>query len=302
MVDEMQFVLQTSLRMINRLHSNSGSGGQFARHAGTVRRKPSKSYSRKIPEIMARFSDAQIGEWLNGISRTGGWWSFRSGRRQYSVTCGTGELACGLIWFGMAGGGLWPLLMPVSVGKGYIGMAITIVCFFAGGFLLLVGNRLVVQPRVGYFTMRPEKLRWVGMIVGMAVSGVVAIAVSLWLVKQHVGMVPPAIHPVHPAVANAATSAPVTRQEVAIIAVTGMLNALLYLMVNAVSIRQHRWKWACLVVSLLIPPVIIFWLPGDMVHQELPMNFLQSLIWLASGSATLVWFPRHHQPIAREAE
>ena len=251
---------------------------------------------------MARFSDAQIGQWLNGIEQSRRLVELSQRPRQYSVTCGTGELACGLMWFGMAGGGLWPLLMPASVGKGCIGMAITIVCFLAGGVLLLAGNRLVVQPRVGYFAMRPEKSRWAGMIVGVAVSGIAAIALSLWGVKDHVGMAPPAIHPVHLAVPNAATSAPVTRKEVAIIAVTGMLNALLYLMVNAVSIRQHRWKWGCLVVLLLIPPVIIFWLPGDMVHRQLPMNFLQSLIWLASGSATLVWFLRHHQPPAPDAE
>jgi len=279
---------------------------RFWRAIRQARRDGSSEAVKKLfaenPEIMARFSEAQIGRWLNGIEQNRRLVELSQRPRQYSVTCGTGELACGLMWFGMAGGGLWSLLMPASVGKGYSGMAITIVCFLAGGFLLLAGNRLVVQPRVGYFTMRPEKLRWVGMIVGMAVSGIVAIAVSIWLVKEHVGMVPPAIHPVHPAVANAATSAPVTRQEVAIIAVTGVLNALLYLMVNAVSIRQHRWKWACLVVLLLIPPVIIFWLPGDTVHRQLPMNFLQSLIWLASGSATLVWFLRHHQPIAREAE
>ena len=85
-------------------------------------------------------------------------------------------------------------------------------------------------------------------------------------------------------------------------AVTGVLNALLYLMVNAVSIKQHRWKWVCLAMLLLISLVTIGCLSGDMTHRQLPMSFLQSLIWLASGSVTLVWFLRHHKPVAREAE
>ena len=131
----------------------------------------------------------------------------------------------------------------------------------------MAGKRLVVQPRGGYFAMRPEKWRWVGMIAGMTVGMIVAVAVSLWLVKEHIGMPAMPAHAAH-AVHPAATSAPVTQKEVFIMAVTGVLNAFLYLMVNAVSIKQHRWKWACLAVLLLIPPAIIFGLPGDMVHRQ----------------------------------
>jgi hypothetical protein len=279
---------------------------RFLRAIRRARRDGSTEAVKKLfaeyPEMKARFPDAQFGQWLHGIEESRRLVELSQRPRQYSVTCGTGELACGLMWFGMAGGGMWSLLMPASVGEGYIGMGITIVCFLAGGFLLLAGNRLVVHPRVGYFAMRPEKSRWVGMIVGTAVSGIVAVVISLWWVKEHAGMAPSAIHPVHLAASNAATNSPVMQTEVIIMAVTGVLNALLYLMVNAVSIKQLRWKWACLAVLLLIPPAMIFWLPADMAHRQLPMNFLQSLIWLVSGSATLIWFIRHHQPPAPDAE
>lgn len=217
---------------------------------------------------------------------------------QYVATCGTGELACGLIWFGMATGGLWSLLMPASVLNGRIGTAITIVGFVTGWFFLLAGKRLVVQPRVGYFAMRSEKSRRLGMIIGTGVGMIIAVAVSLWLVKEHIGMPASADHTVH----NASASAAVTQKEVIIMSVTGMFNALLYLMVNAVSIKQHRWKWACLGMLLLIPPIIIFGLSGDLAHRQLPMVFFQSLIWLASGGVTLVWFLRQHKPITPETE
>jgi len=257
-----------------------------------------KKLFAEYPEMKVRNSDAQIEQWLHGIEENRRLVELSQRPRQYAATCGTGELACGLIWFGMAGGGLWSLLMPVSVANGLIGTAITIAGFVAGWFLLLAGKRLVVQPRVGYFAMRPEKSRWVGMIAGMAVGMAVAVAVSLWLVKEHIGMPATAAHAVHPA----ATSASVTQKEMLIMAVTGVLNALLYLMVNAVSIKQHRWKWVCLAMLLLISLVTIGCLSGDMTHRQLPMSFLQSLIWLASGSVTLVWFLRHHKPVAREAE
>lgn len=275
---------------------------RFWRAIRQARRDGSPDAVKKLidenPKLKGRFPDEHIERVLMAVEEQCRLTEISQRPRQYAATCGTGELACGLIWFGMAGGGLWSLLMPVSVANGRIGMAITIAGFVAGWFLLLAGKRLVVQPRVGYFAMRPEKSRWVGMIAGMTVGMVVAIVVSLWLVKEHIGMPAMAVHPVHPA----ATSAPVTQKEVLIMAVTGVLNAFLYLMVNAVSIKQHRWKWAYLAVLLLIPPATIFSLPGDMAHRQLPMGFLQSLIWLASGSVTLVWFLRYHKPVAPEAE
>lgn len=267
----------------------------WARRAGST--EPLKKLFAEYPEMRERNSDARIEKWLNGIDENRRLVELSQRPRQYAVTCGTGELACGLMWFGMAGGGLWSLLMPASSANGRIGTAITIAGFVAGWFLLLAGKRLVVQPRVGYFAMRPEKLRWIGMAIGLAAGGIVAVAVSLWMAKEHASA-----NAVYHVAGNHVVTPPATRKDVAIMAVTGVLNALLYLMVNAVSIRRHRWKWACLAVLLLIPPAIIFGLPGDVAHRQLPMGFLQSLIWLASGGVTLVWFLREHKPVAPETE
>jgi hypothetical protein len=261
-----------------------------------------KKLFEENPGLKARFPDGQIERVLKGIGENKRLVELSQRPRQYAVSCGTGELACGLMWFGMAGSGLWSLLVPSSVGNGRIGMAITIACFLAGWFLLLAGKRLVVQPRIGYFALRPEKFRWAGMIVGMAVGMIVAVVIARWLATEHAQAARSAAKSIHQAVSTATVNLPATRKDIAIMAGTGVLNALLYLMVNAVSIRKHRWKWACLAVLLLIPPATIGWLSGDMAHRQLPMNFLQSLIWLASGSVTLAWFLRHHKPIAPEAE
>lgn len=254
------------------------------------------------PKLKARFPDGQIERVLMAVAEQCRLTEISQRPRQYAAICGTGELACGLIWFGMAGSGLWSLLMPASIGNGRVGTAILIAGFVAGWFLLLAGKRLVVQPRIGYFAMPPEKRRWVGMIAGMAVGMIVAAVIARWLATEHAHAILSAAKSNHQAVPTATANMPVTRKEIAITAVTGLLNALLYLMVNAVSIKQHRWKWACLAVLLLIPPATICWLSGDMAHGQLPMSFLQSLIWLVSGVVTLVWFLRHHKPVAPETE
>ena len=261
-----------------------------------------KKLFEENPELKARFPDGQIERVLKAVGENKRLVELSQRPRQYAVTCGTGELACGLMWFGMAGSGLWSLHMPASVGNGRIGMAITIVCFLAGWFLLLAGKRLVVQPRIGYFALRPEKSRWVGTIGGMAIGAIVAVVFARWLATEHASATMSAAKSIHQAVSTPAVNLPTTRKDIAIMAGTGMLNAFLYLMVNAVSIRQHRWKWACLAVLLLIPPASLGWLAGDMAHRQLPMNFLQSLVWLASGTVTLVCFLRQHKPLAVETE
>jgi hypothetical protein len=279
---------------------------RFWRAIRQARRDGSPDAVKKLidenPKLKARFPDGHIERVLMAVEEQCRLTELSQRPRQYTATCGTGELACGLMWFGMAGGGLWSLLMPASAANGRIGTAITIAGFVAGWFLLLAGKRLVVQPRVGYFAMRPEKWRWAGMIAGMTVGMVVAVVIACWLATEHAHAILSAAKSNHQAFSTASTYLPVTQKDVVIMAVTGVLNAFLYLMVNAVSIKQHRWKWACLAVLLLIPPATIFSLPGDMAHRELPMNFLQSLIWLFSGVVTLIWFLRQHKPVAPETE
>ena len=82
-------------------------------------------------------------------------------------------------------------------------------------------------------------------------------------------------------------------------------NAGLYLMCNAVAIRQYPWKWLVLVVLALGPIGIALALPDNTVELALPvprpvMLFL-GLMWFVSGAATLVSFLRHNPVPSAEA-
>ncbi len=86
-------------------------------------------------------------------------------------------------------------------------------------------------------------------------------------------------------------------------------NALLYLMVNGVALRQHRWKWLVLMLLLVGPIVIAPGIPYPAVKSELfpifqqfpPVALSIGLLWFLSGAATLIWFIEHHHLPTTEA-
>jgi hypothetical protein len=79
-------------------------------------------------------------------------------------------------------------------------------------------------------------------------------------------------------------------------------NAILFLMANAVAIKQHRWKWLLLASMLIGPVVVAPAIPYPAVKLRLlsgmesfpPVLLSLGLVWFLSGAATLVSFIRHH--------
>lgn len=80
-------------------------------------------------------------------------------------------------------------------------------------------------------------------------------------------------------------------------------NAILYLMGNGVTIRQHRWKWLVLVLLLFGPLIAAPAIPYPPIKPELvPMldllppaaTLFLGLMWFLSGAATLILFIRHN--------
>ena len=80
------------------------------------------------------------------------------------------------------------------------------------------------------------------------------------------------------------------------------MNGILYLMMNDVSIKEHRWKWFCFALILVVPPVMGHLLSGNYLQMSPPVTLFQGLVYLVSGGVTLIWFLRQHHPIAPEAE
>ena len=79
-------------------------------------------------------------------------------------------------------------------------------------------------------------------------------------------------------------------------------NAILYLMANAVAIKQHQWKWLMLAIILIGPVVVAPAIPYPAVKLQLlsgmesfpPVILSMGLVWFLSGAATLISFIRHN--------
>ncbi len=87
-------------------------------------------------------------------------------------------------------------------------------------------------------------------------------------------------------------------------------NAILYLMSNAVALKQHRWKWIAVVMMVLLPILIAPAIPYPHSDTDMPGILKQfpsvalsiSLVWLLSGALTLALFIRHNPVPAPEAQ
>lgn len=216
--------------------------------------------------------------------------------RQYAVTNCTAEIGWGTAWICFAFSSYSSVLLPASPWRGRMGMLFLLCACVAMPIWMWVGKKFVVQPRIGYFSLRPEKSRWVGMIVGMAVAAVISVAVAHWVVQN-------TSHPVPaPAPHTAAVHENTSGLTLLQISGYGLMNAILYLMFNAVSIKEHRWKWICFAILLVAPPVIGFLLPGNYLHISPPVTLLQGLVYVISGVATLIWFLHRHQSPVLDTE
>jgi len=85
-------------------------------------------------------------------------------------------------------------------------------------------------------------------------------------------------------------------------------NAILYVMINGVTIKQHRWKWLVLAVMLIGPIVVAPMIPYPAVKSELmpileqfpPVTLAIGLVWVLSGVTTLTLFIRRNPPPSTE--
>jgi hypothetical protein len=217
--------------------------------------------------------------------------------RQYTVTNGAGEIGWGTAWLSFALSSYASVVLQASPWRGRVGMFFLLCACLAMPVCLWASKRFIVQPRLGYFTFRPEKSRWIGMIVGMVVAAGMSIALVHWLRPEMIHVAPSFAH--H---AAAPASGTTSRSDQLLIAGVGLMNALLYLMFNAVSIKEHRWKWICFVLILVMPPIIGHLHRGNYLQMSPPVMLFQGSVYFLSGVITLVWFLRHHQPPAPEAE
>jgi hypothetical protein len=164
-------------------------------------------------------------------------------------------------------------------------------------------KKYVTWPRTGYVACRRGGIFWISTVL----SVVIAVAGSIWLSRLMQPEIARSMAAAQARHAGAATPGAWSAGTMsfplkAVLAGMGPMNALLYLMMNAVSIKEHRWKWVLSVLIALGPPAICFFVPGNYVQVARPVMLFLGLACFGSGAATLYWFIRRHQPPAPEPE
>lgn len=223
--------------------------------------------------------------------------------RRYETMNGAGEMGWGLFVLCMALASYTSVILPDSIWRWRSGISGFL---FLGGMCsmplcLWASRKYVTRPRVGYFAFSWDKSRWLVMVLTMIVSAGVAAIISFVLVRL---MRPEIIHQAQSTAPTNSAAVPGTMSRTLkiILAGYGPLNALMYLMMNAVSIKQHHWKWLLSILLLLGPLGICLLVPGSFIEVSRPVMMYVGLICVGSGAVTLVSFLRHHQPPVPEAE
>ncbi len=217
--------------------------------------------------------------------------------KRYETINGAGEIGWGAAMLCFAASSYASVVLPASPWRGRIGFAFLAIACAAMPLCLWASKRFVTWPRVGYVAFRRNKSWWIGIVTSM----VIAAGISLALVHL---MRPEMIHQAHAQApyASAANPDTMSRRMRFVLLGNGLANALLYLMMNANSIREHRWKWLLPVLILIVTFGICYAVPGNFIEVSRPMTLFLGSIWLVSGVITLISFIRSHQPPFSPAE
>jgi len=157
-------------------------------------------------------------------------------------------------------------------------------------------KKYATQPRTGYVAYRRDGKFWIMMVVTLVVAVGVSIGLSRLMRPEIIQLAQSQAHQ-----SGATVPGTLSHGSKIMLAILVVSNPILYLMINAVSIKEHRWKWLLLVLIALGPLGICLLVPGNFIALSRPVMLFLGLVWLFSGAVTLFTFLRHHQPLAPEA-
>lgn len=262
-------------------------------------KNPVLEYLRLVRTIERAKREGRTGELLRAAEQNAEIQKIMMRPRRYETINGAGEMGWGMFLLCMALASYATVILPDSMGKSRIGISwlLMIGGFLAMPFCLWASKRYVIQPRVGYVAFSRDKSRWVGMIVGMVVAAGLSLGLVFLLRSETAHLAQTQIH--HSGATSPGTMSPTLK---IILAGYGPLNALLYLMMNAVSLREHHWKWPLLIPILLVPLGICYFVPGNFIELTRPVMLWLGLVWSISGVITLLLFLRQHQPPVPEVQ
>ncbi|MGH7994036.1 MAG: hypothetical protein ACREDQ_11005 [Limisphaerales bacterium] len=260
-------------------------------------KNPILEYLRLVRTIERAKRDGRTGELLKAAKENAEIQRIMMQPRRYEVINGAGEIGWGTFMLCMALSSYATVVLPNSPWRNRISLTFLLCGCVVMPLCLWASKKFVIQPRIGYVAFRPDKSRWIGMAGGMIVAAGFSIGLIFLLRSE---MFPTAQSTAHHIGATNPGTPSLAGKLIQI--GLGPMNALLYLMMNAVSIKEHRWKWPALILIAVAPLGISFSAPGNFIEVSRPVNLFLGLVWFTSGTVTLFWFLRHHQPPAPEAE
>lgn len=262
-------------------------------------KNPIMEYIRLVKTIERAKREGRTDELLRAAKENAQIQKIMMRPRRYETINGAGEIGWGMFMLCMALASYSSVVLPNSMWRWRAGIGgLMMVCgCLAMPFSLWASKKYVTQPRVGYVAFRRDKSRWVGMIVGMVVAAGISIGLVFLMRPEITHLAQSQMHR-----SGATSPGTMSRPLKIILAGYGPLNALLYLMMNAVSIKEHRWKWLLLILILLGPVGICYFVPGNFITVSRPVMLFLGLVCFSSGAVTLFSFLRHHQPPAPGAE
>jgi hypothetical protein len=154
----------------------------------------------------------------------------------------------------------------------------------------------IVWPRTGYVVLRPEKYWRSGTLVIAFVTVVVATALAclVILARPHGSPGNPGTDIVH---GNSGRGA-LTVCGMAVLFACAASYAYWFFLIGR---REHPWKWLILLAMVIGLVAIGLLVHGELLKVLAPAALLSGVVWLVSGTATLLSYVRHNKPLDREA-
>ncbi len=216
--------------------------------------------------------------------------------RRYETINGAGEIGWGMAMLCFAISGYASVVLPASPWRTWIDWLFLAGACVAMPVCLWASRRFITWPRVGYVAYRRDPSWWTSIIVAAVIAAVLGVTLPLLMRSEiaHAAQAPPA--------AGGATVGAPSLTGTMMKFGLGLTSAALYLMINAVSIKEHRWKWLLLALIVIVPPGMCYFIPGNYLQVSRPMTLFLGVVWFISGVITLASFLRHHQGPVSEAE
>lgn len=173
-----------------------------------------------------------------------------------------------ILWLFFLGGALAPLLLPRLI------------------------KRFITWPRTGYVAYLHDAKFWTGIVISIVIAGVIGVMIPRLLRPEMQQAITEQLHRISPSAVPPARQAAQSKWGGVMLILFLVSNPILYLMMNAVSMKQHAWKWILLAVMALGSCGISFAARGNFFEGMRPLSLFIGLMWFTSGAGTLCSYLR----------